>query len=94
MNTLINNTDLELMSQFESFIRQQKRARQANFKAQWDSIILSTTTKQYFKWHNDYFKGDLSYRHLAETMRQSTKSLGIRAKCDQLLNDLTTEGLI
>lgn len=96
MNILISQQGNQLLAQFQEYSDREARAakRQANqiLKAAWDAIIESTTTKQYFKWHNNYFKGDLNYRHMATSMKASTKSKVLIVKCEALLALLTEAG--
>jgi hypothetical protein len=58
-----------------------KRYRRDKFKKQHDAIVNTMTTKQYFKWHNNFFKGELDYKSMAWSIYLSTRSKKIQALC-------------
>ena len=51
-----------------------------------DNIINAMTSQQYFKWHNDFFNGNLDYKSQAVLIWQSTKSLKVRSLCKVAIN--------
>lgn len=51
------------------------------FKKNHDAIIEAMTHQQYFNWHNNFFNGELDYKHRAWSIFHSTRSKKIRVLC-------------
>lgn len=58
-----------------------QRHRAKTLSKQHSDIINAMTTKQYFKWHHNYFKGDLDYKSQALSILKSTRSKKLGVLC-------------
>jgi hypothetical protein len=58
-----------------------KNIQARSFKQNHDAIYNSLNSKQYFKWHNEYFHGELDYKSMAFEIFHSTRSKKVRALC-------------
>lgn len=58
-----------------------KNIQSRQLKTNHESIINSLNSKQYFKWHNNFFQGDLDYKSQAFGIFHSTRSKKVRALC-------------
>lgn len=58
-----------------------KNIQSRQFKSNHDAIYQSLNSKQYFKWHNDFFQGELDYKSTAFGIFHSTRSKKVRSLC-------------
>lgn len=68
-------TDAQFKADLDSItLNDIKNYRRDKFKKQHDAIIDALNSKQYFKWHNNFFKGNLDYKSQAWSIFHSTRS--------------------
>jgi hypothetical protein len=76
------NNILQFKQNLDSIsLRDMQNYRCVRFKKQHEAIINSLNNRQYFKWHYEFFKGNLDYKSQAWSIFHSTRSKKIRAFC-------------
>lgn len=60
-------------------------------KIAYDRLIDAMHHTQYFKWHNNYFDGNLNYKSLALSIKKSTKSKKLHLLADEVLRNYEEE---
>ena len=76
----LDNITEQDINEYRAFKKTQNE-QSLRFKFNHDSIYNSLNSKQYLKWHNEYFHGELDYKSMAWGIFHSTRSKKVRALC-------------